>query len=64
MGLPRNTLDLVHVGHPRGFAELNGFEGQLVTLFRQLSPDDQHDALRALAASVEHKRKPPPKDKH
>lgn len=48
MGLPRNALDLhdlVTSGHPRTFAELNGFEGQLVTLFRQLHADEQHDAL-------------------
>jgi hypothetical protein len=48
MRLPRNAFDLVQAGHPASFADLNGFEGQLVTLFRQLSPDEQHEALRQL----------------
>ena len=52
MGLPRNTLDMVQAGHPRTFAELNGFEGQLVTLFRQLDPDAQHDTLRLLQGAA------------
>jgi len=52
MGLPRNTLDMVQAGHPRNFAELNGFEGQLVTLFRQLDADAQHDTLRLLQGAA------------
>lgn len=27
------------------FADLNGFEGQLMTLFRRLTPDQQHEVL-------------------
>ena len=66
MGLPRNTLDMVQAGHPRTFAELNGFEGQLVTLFRQLDPDVQHDTLRLLQGATKspHPSSPkqPPRD--
>jgi hypothetical protein len=56
MGLPRNALDLVQAGHPASFADLNGFEGQLVTLFRQLDPDEQHEALRRLHAELAQRR--------
>jgi len=58
MGLPRNALDLVQAGHPASFADLNGFEGQLVTLFRQLEPDEQHEALRRLHSELVARRKP------
>lgn len=56
MNLPRNSLDLVQHGHPRSFSELNGFEGQLVTLFRQLEHDEQHDALQRLAAELQRRK--------
>lgn len=59
MGLPRNTLDLVQHGHPRSFAELNGFEGQLVTLFRQLDADEQHEALHRLALELLRRKQQP-----
>ena len=34
-------------------SQLDGFEGQLVTLFRKLSPDDKHDALVELNKRVD-----------
>jgi hypothetical protein len=64
MGLPRNALDLVQQGHPRSFADLNGFEGQLVTLFRQLDHDEQHDALRKLSEELLRRRLTLPETKN
>lgn len=47
---------------PRSFADLNGFEGQLVTLFRQLTPDEQHDALIALNKAIQGTYRKPKQD--
>ncbi len=33
-------------------AELNGYEGQLITLFRQAGPDTQHDMLADLGRRI------------
>lgn len=45
MDLPAGAADLT-------MSELNGFEGQLVTLFRQLGADTQHDTLIELNNKV------------
>ena len=63
MGLSRNALDMVRHGHPHSFAELNGFEGQLVTLFRQLDDDEQHEALQRLALELQRRRSEKPQQK-
>lgn len=50
-------------GRAKTMGELNGYEGQLVTLFRQLGADDQQAALRGLTAKVappEEAPAPPP----
>lgn len=48
---PAGWMDLP-AGANLTMSELNGFEGQLVTLFRQLGPDTQHDTLVELNDKV------------
>jgi hypothetical protein len=48
---------------PRTSADLNGFEGQFVTLFRQLTPDEQHDALIALNKAIQGTYRKPKQDR-
>ena len=60
MNLPRGYLDLVSHGHPKNMGELNGFEGQAVTLFRQFTHDQQHELLRTMQAALDAARKSAP----
>lgn len=45
MSLPRGWLDGTFGVAPMTMGTLNGFEGQLITLFRRLPPDRQHELL-------------------
>jgi hypothetical protein len=45
LGMGRGDLDKGATKIPHNLGELNGFEGQLITLFRQLSHDEQQHVL-------------------
>lgn len=46
-------------GRAKTMGDLNGYEGQLVTLFRQLGADDQQAAIRGLISKVAPPEAPP-----